>query len=189
MSLYDKASLVMIPSGYKDDKLFSIKPTDGSGDFTFSRDGSGASPATRVNASGYIEKGRENLLLQSNQFDTTWTTSDASVTGGQSGYDGTNNAWRLESTDPARSTIQQSIALGANSVNTLSIYGKAGNIDFLKLIIVTSGSNSIVTFDLSDGSAILQSNEIDASAEYVGADWWRLSLVASPTTNITDVIF
>ena len=59
---YDKASLVMIPSGYKDDKLYSIKPTDGSGDLTFSRDGSGASPATRVNASGLIEKGRTNEL-------------------------------------------------------------------------------------------------------------------------------
>ena len=66
---YDKASLVMIPSGYKDDKLYSIKPTDGSGDFTFSRDGSGASPATRVNSDGNIEKGRENLLLQSNTFE------------------------------------------------------------------------------------------------------------------------
>jgi hypothetical protein len=31
MSLFDDASLVMIPSAYKDGKLYSIKPTDGSG--------------------------------------------------------------------------------------------------------------------------------------------------------------
>ena len=36
-SLYDSASLALIPSGVKDGKVFSIKPTDGSGDFTFSR--------------------------------------------------------------------------------------------------------------------------------------------------------
>ena len=51
MSLFDDASLVMIPSAYKDGKLYSIKPTDGSGDFTFSR----STAATRVNADGLIE--------------------------------------------------------------------------------------------------------------------------------------
>jgi hypothetical protein len=61
MSLFDDASLVMIPSAYKDGKLYSIKPTDGSGDFTFSRGSNLA--ATRVNSSGLIEKGRENLSL------------------------------------------------------------------------------------------------------------------------------
>ena len=70
MSLYKDASLVMIPSAYKDGKLYSIRPTDGSGDFTFSRGSNLA--ATRVDVNGLIEKGRENLLLQSNQFDTTW---------------------------------------------------------------------------------------------------------------------
>ena len=94
-TLFDDASLVMIPSGYKDDKLYSIKPTSGDGDFTFSRDGSGASPATRVNSAGLIEKGRTNLLLQSNDFDTTWGSTNVTETSGQSGYDGTNDAWLL----------------------------------------------------------------------------------------------
>ena len=66
MSLYKDASLVMLPSAYKDGKLYSIRPTDGSGDFTFSR-GTNLS-ATRVNASQLIEKGRENTLLYSNDF-------------------------------------------------------------------------------------------------------------------------
>ena len=61
-SLYDSASLVMIPSGVKEDKLYSIKPTNGDGDFTFSR-GSDIE-ATRVNSSGLIEKAKVNLLLQ-----------------------------------------------------------------------------------------------------------------------------
>jgi hypothetical protein len=68
MSIYDKSSLVLIPSGTKTGKVFSQKPVSGDGDFTFTR----ASAATRVNADGNIEKETGNLLLQSNSFDTTW---------------------------------------------------------------------------------------------------------------------
>ena len=51
MSLYDKASLTMTPSGVKNAKIYSNKPYGGNGDFTFARD----SIATRVNSDGYIE--------------------------------------------------------------------------------------------------------------------------------------
>ena len=66
----EAASLIMIPTSYSDGLLASVKPNDGAGDFTFTR-GSNIS-ATRVNEDGYIEKGYENLLLQSNTFDATW---------------------------------------------------------------------------------------------------------------------
>ncbi len=46
MGVFDKASLALVPDGIKDGKLYSIKPTDGSSDFTFSR-GSNLT-ATRV---------------------------------------------------------------------------------------------------------------------------------------------
>ena len=51
MSTYDDASLIYYPSGYKAGKAYSLKPTDGIGDLTFTR----ASTATRVNSSGLIE--------------------------------------------------------------------------------------------------------------------------------------
>ena len=51
MSILDKASLIQIPSGYKSTKLYSIKPSNGDGDFTFAR----SSSATRVNSEGLIE--------------------------------------------------------------------------------------------------------------------------------------
>ena len=60
-------------------------------EITFTR----ASDGTRVNKDGLIEKGRENLLLQSNTFDTTWILSSASITSGQSGYDGSSDAWLM----------------------------------------------------------------------------------------------
>jgi hypothetical protein len=51
MSLFDDASLVLTPNGVKSGKVYSIKPTDGVGDFDFTR----ASSATRVNSDGLIE--------------------------------------------------------------------------------------------------------------------------------------
>jgi hypothetical protein len=57
VSYYDDASLVLIPSGIKAAKVYSQKPTDGTGDLTFSR----ASTATRTNASGVIETVASNV--------------------------------------------------------------------------------------------------------------------------------
>ena len=59
MSIYDKASLVLIPSGTKTSKVYSQKPVNGDGDFTFSR----STAATRVNADGNIEKQTGNYCL------------------------------------------------------------------------------------------------------------------------------
>ena len=76
-NIYDKSSLVLIPSGTKTGKVFSQKPVSGDGDFTFTR----ASAATRVNADGNIEKETQNLLTYSNTFDNAaWTKTDCSVT-------------------------------------------------------------------------------------------------------------
>ena len=51
MALFDKASLVMIPSQYKEGKIYNIKPEDQSSSFEFER----GSAATRVNSDGLIE--------------------------------------------------------------------------------------------------------------------------------------
>ena len=45
-------SIAMIPSGYKDGKVYSVLPTNGDGDFTFAR----TSAATRLNSNGLIEE-------------------------------------------------------------------------------------------------------------------------------------
>ena len=97
MSFFDDASLAFLPSGAagKDGKAYSIKPTDGTGDFTFSRGSNLA--ATRIGADGLIEKGRENLLLQSNAFTSSpWNDGgDYKITNGEAGYGGTTDAWLL----------------------------------------------------------------------------------------------
>jgi hypothetical protein len=181
---YDKASLVMIPSGYKDDKLYSIKPTDGSGDFTFSRDGAGASPATRVNASGYIEKGRENLTTFSNDPDN-WIKSSASVTSGQSGYDGTSDAWLLNATAVGGHTRRD---VNWSGVSTFSIYAKAGTADGMRIRLDAATDRNLY-INLSTGSIITDQTEIGYKIESVGSGWYRISSTNNIVTGINYRIY
>jgi hypothetical protein len=51
------ASIVVTPNAYKAGKLYSLKPTNGSGDFDFTRSGN----ATRVNSDGLIELVSSNV--------------------------------------------------------------------------------------------------------------------------------
>ena len=171
MSLYKSSSLVMIPTAYKDGKLYSVRPTDGSGDFTFSRGSNLA--ATRVDVNGLIEKGRENLLLQSNSFLTSWVRTGYTLTSGQSGYDGSSDAWLAECTSAGQALYQTSNASG---VSTFSIYLKQGTANFLRLR-ADQVADALVVFDLSDGSVHFENNQvIDANVVDLGVGWYRCSM-------------
>jgi hypothetical protein len=183
MSFYDDASLVFLPSGQagKDTKAYSIKPTNGDGDFTFSR-GSNLT-ATRVDSNGLIAKGRENLLLQSNQFDTTWTTSNASVTSGQSGYDGSSDAWELEAASTGSSRVQQFVS--TSGVNTYSVYAKAGSSGFMIFGTATAAQ----WYNLTSGTlGAVSGTIVGASIEPVGASgWYRCSMTESVSTIVFQI--
>ncbi len=72
MSFFDDASWVLIPEGIKEDVVYAQKPTNGTGDLTFTR----ASDATRTNSAGVIERTPWNLFTQS-----VWTGGGALPTG------------------------------------------------------------------------------------------------------------
>ena len=145
-------------------------------EFTFTRGSNLA--ATRVAANGLIEKGRENLLLQSNNFDTTpWTTDGASVTSGQSGYDGSNDAWKLSGTGGSFPRVQQNKSV--SGVATYSVYAKSGNVNVLRLLTI-SGSNTDVRFQLTESGSILTqtgSERIESKITRLGStDWYKCSI-------------
>jgi len=75
--LLNQASLVYIPSGYKEDTAYSVIPTDGSGDLTFTR----ASDGTRVNSAGLVENVPWNLVKYSEEFDNSYWQKVAQGTG------------------------------------------------------------------------------------------------------------
>ena len=157
----------MTPQLVDTGKVYSIKPENRRGDFDFTR----ASAATRVNADGNIEKETGNLLLQSNTFNTTWNLSSATMSGGQSGYDGSSDAW-IFTTSVAGAAIQQSFS--STGVLIFSVYAKAGSVNGIRLRIDTN-SDSNGYYDLVNGTAFLSAG-IDASIEDIGGGWYRCSL-------------
>ena len=191
MSIYDKSSLVLIPSGTKTGKVYSQKPVSGDGDFTFTR----SSAATRVNADGFIEKETQNLANYSNTFSTGWTPSNASVTGGQAGYDGSSNAWLLNKTAAYGSMYQTGISVSNTSVYTFSVYMKANasNVGSIRFWTNNVGADFRVNYNLTTGAIATASanngTRIDAVATDVGGGWWRVSVTGltgqtSATLNI-----
>jgi hypothetical protein len=178
MSIYDKASLVLIPSGTKTSKVYSQKPVNGDGDFTFSR----STAATRVNADGNIEKETQNLLLQSNSFDTTWYNSATAVTSGQAGYDGTNDAWLASRGGPFNYVAQD---ISTSGVQSYSIYAKAGSFDWIYVRVQNSAlAYRGAYFDLSGGSVgAVDSAIIDTKIESVGNEYYRCTILFNETLN------
>jgi len=195
VSYYDDASLVLIPSGVKTSKVYSQKPTNGTGDLTFSR----ASTATRTNASGAIETvasnvprldysggatcprlllepQRTNLLLQSNTFNTTWAFSGTgTVTQGATDPFGGTTAWTLAKTAANTFIFQSTTAISGST--TFSIYAKAGTVDQVYLLHTqTVAFNAF--FDLTLGTVVSSANCV-ATIISVGGGWFRCSISAT----------
>jgi len=122
---------------------------------------------------------RTNLLLQSNQFDTTWTDPNADVTGGQAGRDGGNDAWELSLTGTFGQTAQ---AVSASGINTFTFYAKSGTSDYTRPYI--AGPNKYAYFDLLNGATGVQTG-VASSIEDAGNGWWRCSFTVEGT--ITEV--
>ena len=134
MSLLDTASLIVTPNGYKEGKLYSVIPSDGSGDLSVTR----ATTATRVNSQGLVELVPYNLLTYSNTFsNAAWTKTNTTVTSGQSGYDGSTNAWKLQATATNNCEVDQSFS--ESETKTFSIYAKAGNVNFVAISVFGAG--------------------------------------------------
>jgi len=180
-SFFSNASLAYLASAGagKDGKTYSIKPTDGSGDFTFSR-GSNLS-ATRVGPTGLIEKGRENLLTYSNDFSNAdWVKSSTSVTSGQTGYDGSSDAWLLERTG-ASAYLQQTNS--DSGVLCYSVYLKKGTYNWAYVRVQDSAGYRGVYFDLENATTgLVDSGIIDYNIEAIGTNgWYRCSIVLNST--------
>jgi hypothetical protein len=177
-SFYDDASLVMIPSCYKVGTVLCEKPTDGSGDLTFTRTGD---TATRVNSAGLIERVRTNLILQSEAFNTTWSAGSLSVTANTTANP-LNGALTADTINLGGGTVpkylQQSVT-AFNGLITHSVYLKAGTHQFVQLI---SGETTVrANFDLINGT----SSSVNSTAQIVALanNWYRCSISYTATIS------
>lgn len=170
MSLFDSASVIITPNAYKEDKLYSIKPTDGSGDLVVTR----ATTATRVNSAGLVELVPYNLLTYSEQFDNAaWIKIGSTITANSVvAPNGTTTADKFESSSAGIPEIVQTTS--NTNVKTISFYAKAGNVNFISLWI-----GSDVKFDLSTGTVVTGT----ATIENVGNGWYRCVVSNTTYTN------
>jgi hypothetical protein len=170
MSLFDSASLVVTPNGVKEGKLYSIKPTDGSGDLTVTR----ATSATRVDANGLVEIPRTNLLLQSQTFDNaSWTKTNGTITANSI----ISPSGTLTADTFTTSNVNATIVQNATFQNpcTFSIYVKYIDSQFIQLYSGISGQ-TIANFDILNG--VLGNKGTDTSnstIESVGNGWYKLT--------------
>jgi hypothetical protein len=171
MTLLSEASFLVTPNGYRASKLYAAIPTNGNGDMTVTR----ATTATRVDENDLVssvasnvpridytgggcpsillEPQRTNIVLRSQEFDTTWTLDGTGV--GQSitpnyatAPDGTNTAYRLQlnRTGGTYSRIQQFVT-GLTTSYSFSVYMKSntGFSQNVGLRIKSIGANNVVT--------------------------------------------
>jgi len=196
MSLLDDASLIVTPNGYKASKLYSVKPTDASGDMVVSR----ATSATRVNSSNLIESvainvprldypplggcpsilvepERTNRLLRSEEFDNaSWNKSAITITA---------NATTSPSGALTADKFIPTAGFSAHNINqtglpsnayTFSVFAKAGEETTFSMWLVSASKGAI--FDLSTGTYTL-SNATSANIENYGNGWYRCSMYSS----------
>jgi hypothetical protein len=171
MSLLDTASLIVTPNAYKEGKLYSVVPSDGSGDLSVTR----ATTATRVNSAGLVELVPYNLLTYSERFDNAaWTKTATTVAANATtAPNGTITADRIvESAVTDAHRVFQNISFNTTDLITVSVYVKAdGRTKFAIYPFTTSAGTK---FDLATGTVI--SNDVgivSSSIQDVGNGWYR----------------
>ena len=182
-NLLSQASLVMIPSGYKEDIVYSQIPTDGSGDLSFTR----ASNGTRINSAGLVEVCPWNLLTYSEAFNNAvWTLFDISITANSTtAPNGTTTADKavLSVANIAHFMLQDS-SITSGIVYTQSFYVKASGYSFVQITGSTGFTTNYANFNLSDGT-LGTTDGGTATITSVGNGWYRLTytLTAQSTTT------
>jgi len=192
--------LALIPSGYKNGKVYSVLPVDGDGDFDFFRIGD----ATRVKENGLIEtivgsnnprlnwsgdcpslllEGTStNLQIRSEEFENAaWIKTNITVTSNDTiSPDGTESADKLQRTNTAASYISDAIIIGFGAKTcTNSIFVKKGEGSFLAIRARGSGSWVDLRFNFSTKQIISYTETssftaISSKVEEFNNGWFRI---------------
>jgi hypothetical protein len=182
--LLNQASLVMVPSGYKEDTVYSVVPSDGSGDLSFTR----ASNGTRVNSAGLVEVCPWNLVQNSENFSAVWTAYQSTITSNTAtAPNGTLTADSI--TDNSGNDVHiayQTMAGIVAGTYTISLYAKASTLSHINLqwydgtTFYTSNA-----FNLSNGTT----TGANQSIESVGNGWYRCIFTFTTTVSGTQYAY
>jgi hypothetical protein len=146
-------------------------------------------PTTGESLGLLIEEPKTNILLQSNQFDTTWVTANVSRTAAAgTAPDGTNTAWELKDTLDASATahnLSQSVAFTLGTTYTFTVWMKAGTLSEGGISLPTAGFGSILInrINLSTGATITTSTNSTTSVTPFCDGWYRVAITATATAT------
>ncbi len=179
MSLLDTASLIVTPNKYEEGKLYSVIPSDGSGDLSVTR----ATTATRVNSAGLVELVPYNLLRYSQEFNNAVWVKYAAGTGvnpiitpnSTTAPDGTLTADTIvlnagaSATPSDQSQLYQSISVTTGTTYTLSFYAK-GVTGGEQIMVRHAGSSAYTKITLT-------------------TEWVRYTTTETSPLNTAEVVF
>jgi len=197
-----KPKLALIPAA-QGDKFYSVLPSDGVGDFDFTR----ASTGTRIAPTGLIEEvasgdsrlnydllngkvvncphyllepARTNLITYSEDFsDSSWIKQSGSVSSNQTtSPDGGLNADKLIDGSTSGVLRKQGISLLASDY-TFSVFAKKDDRDYL--LLITSFGNG--TFDLTNGVVVSSTLSSIGNIEEYKNEWYKCSLTFTATAS------
>jgi hypothetical protein len=204
--LYDQASLVVVPSGYKSGKIYAQKPLTTDGQLTFTR----ASTATRVNASGLIETvssgvprldyqgstcpklllepQRTNSQINSENFaswlgiDNVTLTSNTTDTASPTGA---NTATKVVIGSGAPIRVYEFTESSAGT-GTISVFAKAGTSSTISLF--TSSGSLSVSYNLAT-QTVTPTTGTGTITSY-GSGWYRITATATLSSNeVLQILF
>jgi hypothetical protein len=154
-----------------------------------------ASSGTYVDSQGVIRSAVTNLLLQSEDFETTWAGTRLRAFGSGSAANaiaapnGTLTADKIvEDTATGGHYISQSVAVSSGVTYSASCHMKAAERNLAYLALATT-PNAIAYFDLSNGT-IADSSDSDvlsATITPVGDGWYRCSVTTISTSASTSI--
>jgi hypothetical protein len=213
-------SLLIVPARFKTGKLYTQIATTSagvvlasSGDFNVTR----ATTATRFNSAGLIESvasgvprldyftsggtagcpallvepSAQNACLQSQDFTTTWSptnvTVSANVTGTTDPF-GTNLAEQLfETTTSGLHFLGQTMSITSGTTYAGSIFFKkaAGSPDWMQLAFSTTGLAGFANFNLTSGTVGNVFAGCTGRIENYGNGWYRCTLIQTATASGT----
>jgi hypothetical protein len=186
MTLLEQASLVMIPSGYKEDVVYSVIPQSGAGDLSFTR----ASNGTRINSAGLVEVVPWNLVQESETFsNVAWNLYQSTITPNTTtAPNGTLTADSLiDNTGNDVHIAYQGIAGIVAGKYTISVYAKASTLSHINLQLYDNAGTFYTSnaFNLSNGTT----TGANQSIESVGNGWYRCIFTFTTTLSGTQYIY
>ena len=188
MSLFTESSLCLVPSGVKVGKVYSIKPTDGSGDLTFTRSND---TATRIAPNGLLEKVRTNLAWPSEDFTTNWVPKNGVVTANTTAnpIDGaiTADTFTVNAAVVQRTGVEKNFTASVGEV-TASTYFKHTNNQWVFIAIYDTNNATYRTaaFDIQNGVVGVTSSGATSTITSAGNGFYRCSITypIATSTNI-----